>query len=143
LVDGYGIHVYPSRDPKRPISARIASLGEGMFSARSPTKQCWVTDWGFIYNGDDGVFCPANNRVVTKVVQDMCTLFRHFANRGQLAALMDCDWTARPGLKDTFSVFRRGALTDAGRLALIWVVHPASPLCEGSGRLLREGTRRA
>jgi hypothetical protein len=118
LVDGYGIHVYPSGDPKRPISARIASLDEGMFSACSPTKPCWVTEWGFIYNGDNGEFCPGNNRVVTKVVQDMRTSFRYFANRGQLAALMYYDWTPRPGLKDTFSIYRCGALTDAGRLAL-------------------------
>ena len=33
LVDGYGIHIYPNGDPKRPVSARIASLDEDMFSA--------------------------------------------------------------------------------------------------------------
>jgi hypothetical protein len=118
LVDGYGIHVYPSGDPTRQVSARIASLDEDMFSACSAAKPCWVTEWGFIYNGDDRQFCPGNNRIVTRVVQDMRTSFRHFANQGRLAALMYYDWTSRPGLKDTFSVFRCGALTDAGRLAL-------------------------
>jgi hypothetical protein len=118
LVDGYGIHVYPSGDPNRPVSARIASLDKDMFSACSPTKPCWFTEWGFVYNGDDGHFCPGNNRVVTKVVQDMRTSFKHFASRGQLAALMYYDWTPRPGLEDSFSVFRCGALTDAGRSAL-------------------------
>ncbi len=48
----------------------------------------------------------------------MRTTFEHFATRGQLAAIMYYDWTARPGAKDTFSVFRCGALTDAGKLAL-------------------------
>ena len=49
--------------------------------------------------------------------------FSHFANLGQLAALIYYDWTARPGAKDTFGVFRCGALTDAGKLAL----NPWSP----------------
>ncbi len=39
LVDGYGIHVYPSGDPKRPVSARIASFEEDMFSACT-SKPC-------------------------------------------------------------------------------------------------------
>jgi hypothetical protein len=119
LVDGYGIHVYPSGDPNRPVSARIASLDEDMFSACSPAKPCWVTEWGFRNDGQNGQYCPGNNRVLTKVVQDMRTSFVHFAARGQLAALMYFDWTAdKPGMKDTFSVFRCGALTDSGKLAL-------------------------
>ncbi len=44
--------------------------------------------------------------------------FMHFATHGQLGALIYFDWTARPGLKDTFSIFRCGGLTDAGKLAL-------------------------
>jgi hypothetical protein len=119
LVDGYGIHVYPSGDPNRPVSARIASLDEGMFSAcRLADKPCWVTEWGFRNDNQDGEYCPGNNGVLTKVVQDMRTSFRHFATHGQLAALIYFDWTARPGARDTFSVFRCGAITDAGKLAL-------------------------
>jgi hypothetical protein len=119
LVNGYGIHVYPSGDPKRPVSARIASLDEDMFSACSPAKPCWVTEWGFRNEGQSGQYCPGNNRVLTKVLQDMRTSFMHFAARGQLAALMYFDWTSdKPGMKDTFSVFRCGALTDSGKLAL-------------------------
>lgn len=117
LVDGYGIHVYPSGDPKRPVSARIASLDEGMFSACAG-KPCWVTEWGFRNDGPDGQYCPGNNPVLTKVVQDMRMSFSHFASGGQLAALIYYDWTARPRAKDTFSIFRCGALTDAGKLAM-------------------------
>src|SRR5580704_6234846 len=117
LVDGYGIHVYPSGDPKRPVAARIASLDEGMFSACS-LKPCWVTEWGFGNDGQDGEYCPGNNPVLIKVVQDMRMSFLHFAKQGQLAALIYYDWTARPGAKDTFSLFRCGGLTDAGKLAL-------------------------
>lgn len=119
LVDGYGIHVYPSGDPKRPVSARIASLDEGMFSACSLTrKPCWVTEWGFRNGGQDGQYCPGNNPVLTKVIQDMRTSFGHFAAQGKLAALIYYDWTAGPGAKDTFSVFRCGGLTEPGKLAI-------------------------
>jgi hypothetical protein len=117
LVDGYGIHVYPSGDPNRPVSARIASLDEGMFSA-CRLKPCWVTEWGFRNDGQDGQYCRGNDPVLTKVVQDMRMSFMHFATHGQLAALIYFDWTARPEAKDTFSVFRCGRLTDAGKLAL-------------------------
>jgi hypothetical protein len=42
LVDGYGIHVYQSGDPNRPVSARIDSLEQDMFSAcRLGGKPCW------------------------------------------------------------------------------------------------------
>jgi hypothetical protein len=119
LVDGYGIHVYPSGDPNRPISARIASLDEDMFSACSLTgKPCWVTEWGFRNDGQDGQYCPGNNKVLTKVVQDMRTSFRHFATHRQLAALIYYDWAAGPRGKDPFSLYRCGALTDHGKLAV-------------------------
>ena len=62
LVDGYGIHVYPSADPKRPIAARIDSLNEGMFSACNLThKPCWFTEFGFRNDGENGQYCPGNN----------------------------------------------------------------------------------
>lgn len=117
LVDGYGIHVYPSGDPKRPVAERIASLEEGMFSA-CRRKPCWVTEWGFGNSGQDGQYCPGNNPLLAKVVEDMRMAFLHFAQQGQLAALIYYDWTPRPGAKDTFSVFRCGGLTDLGKSAL-------------------------
>jgi len=122
LVDGYGIHVYPSGDPNRPVSARIASLDEGMFSA-CHSKPCWVTEWGFRNNGREDQYCPGNNPVLTKVIQDMRMSFMHFAALGQLAAVIYYDWTARPGLRDTFSIFRCDGLTDAGRSALSPISH--------------------
>lgn len=42
LVDGYGVHVYPDADPRRPVSARISSLEENVFSACSKAKPCWM-----------------------------------------------------------------------------------------------------
>jgi len=117
LVDGYGMHVYPSGDPQRPVSARIASLDKDLFSACSSSKPCWITEWGFRVVGQDGQYCD-NNPVITKVIKDMRTAFSHFAARGQLAALAYYDWTAGPGAQDTQGVYRCGALTDYGKLAL-------------------------
>ena len=47
-----------------------------------------------------------------------CTRSCIFWRMDNLAALIYYDWTARPRAKDTFSVFRCGGLTDAGKLAL-------------------------
>ena len=65
-----------------------------------------------------GSILSGNNPVLTKVIQDMRTSFGHFAAQGKLAALIYYDWTAGPGAKDTFSVFRCGGLTELGKLAI-------------------------
>jgi hypothetical protein len=48
LVDGYGVHVYPSGDLNRPVSARIASLEQGIFAECTRTKPCWMTEWASV-----------------------------------------------------------------------------------------------
>jgi hypothetical protein len=114
-VDGYGIHVYPSADAKRPLSARIASLDEGMFSAcRDGGKPCWVTEWGF---GMSDESCPAKDTRET-VTEAMRSAFQHFAKDGLLGATIYYDWTEVPGKPDSWAIFRCGALTPAGKLAL-------------------------
>jgi len=116
LVDGFGIHVYPSADLKRLESARIASLDEGMCAAcRQGGKPCWVTEWGF-GNADES--CPVKDGTRLKLNQDMRSVFQHFANLGLLGALIYYDWTGAAGKNDSWGVFRCGALTDAGKLAL-------------------------
>jgi hypothetical protein len=116
LVDGYGIHLYASDDPNRPVPARIASLEEGVLSACKPgAKPCWMTEWGF---GLADQSCPCNGKVRTKWVQDQRTAFEHFAKRGQLAALIYYGWAEKPGAKEFFGVFRCGAPTGAGKVAL-------------------------
>jgi hypothetical protein len=41
LVDGYGIHLYPSNDdPRRPVSERIASLNERALAMCTPIMPC-------------------------------------------------------------------------------------------------------
>jgi hypothetical protein len=46
-VDGYGVHAYPSGDPKIPLSARIDALSKQHFAMCSRAKPCWLTEWGF------------------------------------------------------------------------------------------------
>lgn len=116
LVDGYGVHVYPSADPHRPISARVASLEETMFSAcKQGGKPCWMTEWGF---GNSAESCELHDKTRLKSVQDMRTAFQGFARQGRLAAIIYYDWTGTPGGKDSWSIFRCGALIEDGKLAL-------------------------
>jgi hypothetical protein len=116
LVDGYGIHVYPSADLTRPVAARIDSLEKDMFSAcRSGDKPCWITEWGF---GNSTQSCPAVDATRVKLVQSMRSAFQHFARQGLLAALMYYDWATSSGKPDSWAIFRCGAVTEAGKLAL-------------------------
>jgi hypothetical protein len=130
LVDGYGIHVYPSDDLNRSLSARIASLEEGMFSAcRLGGRPCWLTEWGF---GNSSKSCPTPDGTRVKLVQAMRSAFQHFASQGELAALIYYDWYA--GKADGWAIFRCGALTEAGKLAISpmgthQIVSQATGLC--------------
>jgi hypothetical protein len=48
LVDGYGVHVYPTGDPHATVSARMGELEKNnIFSECSRNKPCWLTEWGF------------------------------------------------------------------------------------------------
>jgi len=116
VVDGYGIHLYPSADLNRPVAARIDSLEQDMFSAcRLVGKPCWITEWGFSNSNES---CPTVDATRAKLVQAMRTAFQHFAHQGQLAALIYYDWTIKPGTPDSWAIFRCGAITEAGKLAL-------------------------
>ena len=78
-------------------------------------KPCWVTLWGF---GNPNESCPAVDGSRIKVIQDRRSAFQGFANQGLLGALIYYDWTERPSKPDSWAIFRRGGLTEAGKLAL-------------------------
>jgi hypothetical protein len=55
LVDGYGVHVYPTGDPHATVSARMRELEKkNIFYERSRNKPCWLTEWGIL----NGQSCP-------------------------------------------------------------------------------------
>ena len=115
LVDGYGVHVYPSGDLNRSVSARIASLEEGIFAECTRTKPCWMTEWGF---GNSDESCPFVDGTRVKLIQSFRSALEHFASQERLAGIIYYDWTEVPGKPDSWAIFRCGALTNAGKLAL-------------------------
>lgn len=115
LVDGYGIHFYPSnQDPNVPVTARINSLNERAFARCTAAKPCWLTEWAFP-NRD--LSCPIHDETRFKLIQTEREAFKSFIKQGRLAAIIYYNWTALPGFESQ-AIFRCGALTDAGKLAL-------------------------
>jgi hypothetical protein len=111
LVDGYGIHSYPSLNPNKTTADRVTELNSEFFKACGPgTKPCWVTEWGFT-NSDKS--CPLKDGTRTKVVSVMMQTYKTLADEGKLADITYFSWADPDD-----GIFRCGALTDAGKLAL-------------------------
>jgi hypothetical protein len=115
LVDGYGVHFYPSNpDPNTPVSERVNGLGERALALCTSAKPCWLTEWGFA-NRD--LSCPIHDETRVKLIQTEREAFKTFVKQGRLAAVIYYNWTALHGYESQ-AIFRCGALTDAGKLAL-------------------------
>lgn len=118
FVDGYAVHIYPGLDPSRSAATRIASMGRDIFPECRAEKPCWVTEYG-IPNADqkgNPDHCPIDDRKRLKVIKELRKAFQYFANQGRLAGIIYYDWSDYPGKEA--GIFRCGALTDAGKLAL-------------------------
>jgi hypothetical protein len=116
LVDGYGVHVYPSGDPHASLSSRRDQLDHDIFAAcKQGTKPCWLTEWGFTSNDWT---CPIKEDLRTTLVAEMRKLMKESADQNRLAGAIYYSWTGMPGNQSGWSIFRCGALTDAGKLAL-------------------------
>jgi hypothetical protein len=117
FADGYGVHVYPNGNTREPMAQRIADLDTNIFAqCRKATKPCWLTEWGF---DNRSTFCPIDESVRLRQLQAQRTAFAHFIQQGRLAASIYYSWSGLPGEKDNSgAIFRCGALTDAGKLAL-------------------------
>jgi hypothetical protein len=133
-VDGYGVHLYPGLDPSRAVATRIASLGDDIFSECRGEKPCWLTEWGIpdSYPEEAPDHCPIDETKRLQVIQELRGAFQHFVDEGQLAAVVFYDWADAPGNKG--AIFRCGALTEAGKLALSpigthQIVSQATGLC--------------
>jgi hypothetical protein len=115
IADGYGVHVYPTGDPKASVPARIAELEKKkIFSECSRGKPCWLTEWG-ISNGQS---CPIDDAKRMQAIEAERTAFKRFVQQGQLAAIVYYTWAGTPTKVDPMGVFRCGALTEAGKSAL-------------------------
>lgn len=116
LVDGYAVHVYPSGDPHRSVSMRVASLEQYVFGeCKQGGKPCWLTEWGF---PNPSQSCPINDATRTQVIEAQRRAFQQFVQQGRLAAIIYYTWSAPETKPDPMAIFRCGALTRAGRLAL-------------------------
>jgi hypothetical protein len=115
-VDAYGIHIYPSQNTASGRSAAIATqdvsecgLGGG--------KPCWVTEWGF---DNSDVSCPLDDSARTVLVKEAMSTFNNLSLAHRVSAVIYFSWDSDPWEKQVSpgSVYRCGALTDAGRAAL-------------------------
>jgi hypothetical protein len=125
LVDGYGIHSYPSNDhPGDPAAAaRLAArlntvdLAECRAPGASSGKPCWITEWGF---PNSSRACPLNDTARTHLVRETRDDFAAAAKQGRVAGIFYFSWDSDPWSKtaDADSVYRCGSLTAAGKLAV-------------------------
>src|SRR3984893_4056573 len=120
LVDAYAVHVYPwANAPGDPAAAagrrsRLAKyvLAECRSAGSSDGKPCWVTEWGF-KNHDTS--CPVHEADQVTLIEEMRNGFSQYAEQGSLAGLLYYAWI---DTAENFGVFRCGALTQSGRLAV-------------------------
>jgi hypothetical protein len=125
LVDGYGVHTYPSTDhPGDPTAAanraarfESVDLAPCRAAGQSGGKPCWFTEWGFP-NGDFS--CPSEDFARGLLVQEMRVNFAKAAADRRLAAITYFAWNSDPWSKqpDADSIYRCDGLTEAGRLAV-------------------------
>ena len=105
LVDGYGVHVYPSGDLHRPASTRIDDLNQDAFALCTAARPCWLTEWGW---GNRDQSCPLHDAVRAQLVQIERSAFEQFIKQGRLAAILHYDWSGLPGQtnEDPAGIFR-------------------------------------
>jgi hypothetical protein len=127
LVDGYGVHNYPTGDTRVAASERAALLEQsGVLSeCKQGTKPCWLTEWG-LPNKDES--CLPNDAARVKAAQAERAAFQQFAQQGRLAAILYYSWSGvlpfswqhdnSNANKDPYTIFRCGALTESGKVAL-------------------------
>ncbi|HTR18058.1 MAG TPA: hypothetical protein VMI52_13635 [Acetobacteraceae bacterium] len=116
FVDAYAVHLYPAVQvsPER----RRTHLRDELMAACGTDggKPCWITEWGLPAAGKD---CPEDDSPRTPLMREMREDFRALAREGRLTGLIYYPWEDR-----TNGIYRCGALTEAGRLAL-------APLADG------------
>ncbi len=120
LVDGYGIHYYPSSD----ISAARAHIEQNGVEECQATgsakgKPCWITEWN-TRGGSQSTTCPVDDRDKVKIFGELRDYYGRLASQGRLKGLIFYVWHGdwHSAKENTESAFRCGSLTESGRLAL-------------------------
>jgi hypothetical protein len=118
LVDAYGVHTYPWVD-KPGDPATVAGRGERLqkyvLAECRPAdstngKPCWITEWGI---PDHGTSCPPIETNQIPLVTETRTNLRPYIAQKRVIGLIYFAW-----IDQEYGIFRCGALTDAGKLAL-------------------------
>jgi hypothetical protein len=125
LVDAYGVHSYPSgaKPGDRAMAAQRTrrfmdvDMAECRPAGAKDGKPCWITEWGFPNKDFD---CPAHDDGRARLVEEMRANFARVAAERRLAGVTIFAWNSEPWSKqpDADSVYRCGALTPSGRLAI-------------------------
>jgi hypothetical protein len=118
LVDGYGVHFYPNNNPHQSTPERAQVIEKnGIFAAcKVGDKPCWLTEWAF--NNTDKS-CPIDDTGRLHLVQSERTVFQTYVAQNRLGAVIYYSWSGGPkDSENQGAIFRCGALTDAGKLAL-------------------------
>jgi hypothetical protein len=125
LVDGYGMHIYPSAGQPGNMAAaaqrlsRLNSvdLAECRANGAEDGKPCWVTKWGFP-NAD--VTCPSKESSRTLLIEELRRDFATAAVEHRLMGIDYFSWNSDPWSKSIApdSVYRCDALTESGRKAI-------------------------
>jgi hypothetical protein len=117
LVQGYGVHVYPSANPNLTEAERAATLEADTFSVcTAPSKPCWLTEWGFEAPARN---CPLDDTARAEVARKMHDILAKLSTQGRLAGALYYSWSGHRGVQESpEAIFRCGALTPTGRIAL-------------------------
>jgi hypothetical protein len=114
LIDGYGMHAYTAPDPNRTVSVLMDVLNKDAFAMCISRKPCWLTEWGF---DNRNTSCPVDETTRMKLIETMRGALQQFSAQGRLAGFLYYSWAGHPGEVGS-TIFRCGALTNAGKLAL-------------------------
>jgi hypothetical protein len=120
LVDAYAVHVYPWSSRPGDASAAAArrdrlakyALAKCHPAGSADGKPCWITEWGFKNSSSS---CPTNDTTQSKLIEEMRDDFTPYVRRKELLGLIYYAWIDDV---EHYGVFRCGALTNSGRLAI-------------------------
>lgn len=111
LVDGYGVHYYPPEvkpGDKAAAVQRLATLENDIFPPGN-AKPYWLTEWGFPSTATSSSEDQSRARSVT----EMRAYFQGLFKQRRLAGIFWYVWNE----PDRDSIYRNGALLEAGKLA--------------------------